>query len=299
MTTTEPTEGTPGTPTTNGAELAQTVVPPEQKCEACGYLLHERAANDLCPECGAPVVWRKKRSKRLIATTALAILWGTTPPLWGFVLLAYLGPISEWLSEDPVQGIAIFASIFILAAGTGMLPTYAQAILGGWAFGFWFGFGASIVGFVGGAFVGWSIARLISGEGVEAWLDSKPKARIVREALVNDGFWRTLFIVTLLRLPPNSPFALSNLAMSASGVRLAPFLIGTGLGMAPRTAIACWIAAEGATHAADLQELVRDKGWGTALIGLGAMVVCFGIIGLIGRAALKRTMASSAARRAA
>lgn len=239
-----------------------------------------------------------KRSNRLFATSVLAVLWGTTPPLFGFVLLAYLGPISEWLRADPDRGILIFTSIFILAAGTGLLPTYAQAILGGWAFGFWHGFGASIVGFVGGAFVGWCITRAIAGRGVETWLDSKPKARVVREALVNEGWWRTLFIVLLLRLPPNSPFALSNLAMSASGVRLWPYLIGTAIGMAPRTAIACWIAAEGASHAADLQTLVDEKGWGMAVAGAAIMIVCLGTIGLIGRAALRRTIANSPAQKA-
>jgi len=242
---------------------------------------------------------RPKRSKRLVATSVLAVLWGTTPPLWGFILLANLGPFSEWLREDQTRGIIAFTALFIVAAGSGMLPTYAQAILGGWAFGFGRGFGASIVGFVGGALVGWCIARLVAGRGVEAWLDSKPKARIVREALVGEGFWRTLLVVTLLRVPPNSPFALSNLAMSASGVKLAPYLIGTALGMMPRTAIACWIAAEGASHAADLQTLVKEKGWMTAIIGVLILGVSLGIIGLIGRAALRRAMLTSAARRAA
>lgn len=241
---------------------------------------------------------RAKRSKRLVATTVLAVLWGTTPPLWGFILLANLGPFSEWLREDQTRGIVVFIGLFILAAGSGLLPTYAQAILGGWAFGFRDGFLASIVGFVGGAFVGWCIARLVAGRGVEAWLDSKPKARIVREALVGHGFWRSLLVVTLLRVPPNSPFALSNLAMSASGVKLGPYLIGTALGMMPRTAIACWIAAEGASHAADLQALVKEKGWMTAIIGVLILGVSLGIIGLIGRAALRRAMKNPAAPRA-
>ncbi|MBX3354762.1 MAG: TVP38/TMEM64 family protein [Phycisphaeraceae bacterium] len=235
-------------------------------------------------------VLRTKRSKRLFATSVLAVLWGTTPPLWGFVLLAYLGPFSEWLRSDPDRGIVIFVAVFILAAGTGMLPTYAQAILGGWAFGFTRGFTASIIGFVGGAFVGWCISRLVAGKGVEGWLDSKPKARVVREALVNEGYWRTLLIVTLLRVPPNSPFALTNLAMSASGVRLWPYLIGTAIGMAPRTAVACWIAAEGASHAEDIQSLVREKGLGMAFVGVVIMAVCLGAISLIGRAALRRAM---------
>lgn len=245
-----------------------------------------------------PPLPRKARSKRLVATSILAILWGTTPPLWGFILLANLGPFSEWLREDQTVGIIAFTGLFILAAGSGLLPTYAQAILGGWAFGFRNGFIASIIGFVGGALVGWGIARLVAGRGVELWLDSKPKARIVREALVEEGFWRTLLVVTLLRVPPNSPFALSNLAMSASGAKIGPYLLGTAIGMMPRTAIACWIAAEGATHAEDLQSLVREKGWVPALLGVLVLAVSLGIIGLIGRAALNRAMKGSAARRA-
>lgn len=263
---------------------------PESRCARCGHALIAPPHDIICPECGGAWQSAPRRSKRVIATSVLAVIWGTTPPLWGFVLLAYLGPISEWLREDPVVGIITFASVFIAAAGTGLLPTYSQAILGGWAFGFWGGFLASIVGFVGGAFVGWCIARLVSGRGVEAWLDSKPKARIVREALVEQGFWKSLLVVTLLRVPPNSPFALSNLAMSASGVHIAPYLLGTAIGMIPRTAVACWIAAEGASHAQDLQALVREKGWTAAIVGFAVLVVSLGIIGALGKAALNRAI---------
>lgn len=233
-----------------------------------------------------------RRSKRLVATSVLAVIWGTTPPLWGFFLLANLGPFSEWLRQDPQLGLLAFVGLFIIAAGTGLLPTYSQAILGGWAFGFKWGFIGSIFGFVGGAFVGWAIARAVSGRGVESWLDSKPKARIVREALVEQGFWKSLLVVTLLRVPPNSPFALSNLAMTASGVHIAPYLIGTAIGMIPRTAVACWIAAEGATHAEDLQSLVKEKGWGMALLGVAILAISLGVIGAIGKAALRRAMRS-------
>lgn len=281
------------TPAPGGASgpASRAAAPASQvRCEACGHLLLSRAPEDKCPKCGASVVWKARRSKRLLATSVLAVIWGTTPPLWGFVLLANLGPFSEWLRQDSTLGIITFAAVFILAAGTGLLPTYSQAILGGWAFGFAWGFAASIVGFVGGAFVGWGISRLVAGRGVESWLDSKPKARVVREALVEQGFWKSLLVVGLLRVPPNSPFALSNLAMSASGVHLVPYLLGTAIGMMPRTAVACWIAAEGASHAEDLQSLVREKGWGAALIGVAVLAVSLGIIGALGRAALRKAV---------
>ena len=113
-----------------------------------------------------------QRSPRLLATTVLAIFWGTTPPVWGFVLLAYLGPVSEWLRASGDMGVAVFVACFVVAAGVGLLPTYAQAILGGWAFGFGVGLGASIVGFVGGGLLGWLISRAISG--ASSFVDQLP-----------------------------------------------------------------------------------------------------------------------------
>lgn len=235
------------------------------------------------------------RSPRLLATTVLAIFWGTTPPVWGFVLLAYLGPVSEWLRASGDMGVAVFVACFVVAAGVGLLPTYAQAILGGWAFGFGVGLGASIVGFVGGGLLGWLISRAISGASMEAWLDSKPKARIVRKALVGRGFGKSLLVVTLLRIPPNSPFALSNLAMAASGVGLAPYVLGTALGMLPRTAITCWVASHGGRSATDLQALIKDQGFGMVALGVAVLVVCLAAIGALGKAALRRATGEHAA----
>lgn len=234
---------------------------------------------------------RAAPSKRMIATTVLAALWTAAPPLLAIVMLAKIGPFSEWLRHDHGSGLAIFITVFMLAAGLGLLPTYSQAILGGWAFGFTTGYLGSLVGFVGGALLGRAIAKLCAGHAIEQWLDSKPKARIIRRAFVECGFWRSLLIVTLIRL--NSPFSLTNLAMTASGVRLAPYLLGTAIGLSPRTALACWLAAQGAAQAKDFQSLVEDKGWMTLGVGIALLVVGFGVIGLIGKKALDRAMRSS------
>ncbi len=57
------------------------------------------------------------------------------------------------------------------------------------------------------------------------------------------GFWKTLGMVALLRLPPNSPFALTNLVMASVRVPRLPFLLGTIVGMLPRSALAVVIGA--------------------------------------------------------
>jgi uncharacterized membrane protein YdjX (TVP38/TMEM64 family) len=214
------------------------------------------------------------------AAFALALVWVTVPPLIGFKLLANIGAVGEWLKEDPSRGIPAYILLFALSSGLGILPTYAQAILGGWVFGLALGAPAAIAGCVGGALLGWSFSRLVSGRGIEAWLDAKPKARAIRTALVG---------AHQLRLPPNSPFAIANLAMASTGVRLLPFMAGTAIGMTPRTIAAVGIAAAGAaTGASDIQALIRDQGWLWFGIGVVALIAAFSVISHVAKRALKQ-----------
>jgi uncharacterized membrane protein YdjX (TVP38/TMEM64 family) len=70
-----------------------------------------------------------------------------------------------------------------------------------------------------------------------------PRARAVYEALLGSGPARSLFIVTLVRLSPNSPYAVTNLAFAAAGVNFVTYVIGTLLGIAPRTGVVVFIAS--------------------------------------------------------
>ena len=223
------------------------------------------------------------------AAFVLAVVWVTVPPLIGFKLLANIGAVGEWLKEDPSRGIPAYILLFALSSGLGILPTYAQAILGGWVFGLALGAPAAIAGCVGGALLGWAFSRLVSGRGIESWLDAKPKARAIRSALVGAHQVRLMWLVALLRLPPNSPFAIANLAMASTGVRLLPFMAGTAIGMTPRTIAAAGIAAAGAaTGASDIQALIRDQGWLWFGIGIVALVAAFSVISHVAKRALKQ-----------
>lgn len=223
------------------------------------------------------------------AAFALAIVWVTVPPLIGFKLLANIGAVGEWLKEDPSRGIPAYILLFAISSGLGILPTYAQAILGGWVFGLALGAPAAIAGCVGGALLGWAFSRLVSGRGIESWLDAKPKARAIRTALVGAHQVRLMWLVALLRLPPNSPFAIANLAMASTGVRLLPFMAGTAIGMTPRTIAAAGIAAAGAaTGASDIQALIRDQGWLWFGIGIVALLAAFSVISHVAKRALKQ-----------
>ena len=184
---------------------------------------------------------------RLGPAGIVGLLSAILPALGGFVLLANLGTVGPWLRDMEFMGLALYAAGFMVLAGFALLPTYAQAVLGGWAFGLTQGTLGALVGFAGASVIGYFIGRKASGERVMTIIDEQPKWRAIRDALVGpaDGtgsFFKTLVIVTLIRIPPNSPFALTNLVLSSVKTRLAPYLIGTIIGMLPRTAVAVYVA---------------------------------------------------------
>jgi ABC-type Na+ efflux pump permease subunit len=72
----------------------------------------------------------------LVGLGVLAGCWALLPALFGFWLLAEIGWVSErYESVQEMHGlgaaIAVYAVIFGVTAGLGLLPTYAQAFLGG------------------------------------------------------------------------------------------------------------------------------------------------------------------------
>ncbi len=213
----------------------------------------------------------------------LALLSATLPALGGFVLLGSLNIVGPWLQDQGNAGLGIYVAAFALLAGCALLPTYAQAVLGGWAFGFALGFPAAMLGFAGGSLIGYELGRRASGDHVLAMIEKRPTWKAVLDALTRSGRWRTLGIVTLLRVPPNSPFALTNLALSSVKIPRGTYLIATVVGMAPRTAIAVWIAAEieGVINA-EAVKAAKPK-WMVIAIIISAVVV----IGIIGRIANK------------
>ena len=223
----------------------------------------------------------------------LAIAWILLPAGLGITLLVKLGAISDWIASHGNLGILIYIGVFAISAGLGLLPTYAQAILGGWVFGTAIGIPAALVGFTLAAGIGYGLARLVSGYRVEALLKRHRKSDAIRKALIGRSSLRTFGIVTLVRIPPNSPFALTNLLIAACGVRLLICLIGTAIGMLPRTAVAVGFAAAArSTGAKDIQGFI-EEGLGIWVLigGIVLMVIVIMIIAAIGQKALERITA--------
>lgn len=230
-----------------------------------------------------------QRSPALTRTTLLAVVWATFPGLAGLALLGWIGPVGDWLRSHGDAGALLFVAAFMVTSGLGLLPTYAQSFLGGWVFGLATGLSLALAGFAGGAVVGFVVSRFISGDSLEQRIAAHPQASVVKRALVGSGFVRTASTVTLLRLPPNSPFALMNLALSSGGAKFQPYMLGTLVGMTPRTAIVVAFAAAGAAGGSrDIQAFMKSTPWWQTAVGIASMIVVLLVLTVIGKRALRR-----------
>lgn len=223
----------------------------------------------------------------------LALAWAVMPAVAGFALLARMKPVSEFLLGEAeggkghlAMGVGMYTLAFMAAAGLGLLPTYSVSVLGGYVFGVPLGFAAALAGFGGASVVGYFISRGIAREQVEKEIHRHPKAVIVRDALVASGFWKTLLIVTLVRMPPNSPFAVMNLTLASTGVKFRTYLIGTLVGMAPRTLAYCIIGHQVRLIGQDLTEVDKPK-W-LFVVGIALTIGVLVAISSIANQALQR-----------
>ncbi|MFZ4431226.1 MAG: TVP38/TMEM64 family protein [Phycisphaerales bacterium] len=230
-------------------------------------------------------------AKELGPTGVLAAVASFMPAIAGIFLLANIGDAAEWLKSHGQPGIAVYIGCFALLSGLALLPTYAQAVLGGYAFGMMLGVPAALAGFVGGAVIAYEIGARTSGERVERLISRKPKWKAVRDALVGSkdegDLLKSIGTVSLLRLPPNSPFALMNLLLSAVKVPRLAYLVGTCIGMAPRTAAAVAIGA-GIKEALTRESIDRAMPRWMIIAGIAVTVGIALIIGSIANRAIRR-----------
>lgn len=225
-----------------------------------------------------------------IGTGILAVLWAGLPLVAGGALLLLLEPLGDLLRHNLSLGWILYLMAFTCGAGLGLLPTYALSVLGGWIFGPAAGSAGALLGCVGASALGYKISRHISRAALGDLVRRHPKAHALYRNLVLSGSRRSTLLIAVLRLPPQCPFALTNLVMGAADVPFRPFLTGTLAGMTPRTLITVLFAAAGAsTGARSLQDFLSSgPGWPALALGLAAMMVSLIVVTWLGRSALNR-----------
>ncbi|MCA9242466.1 MAG: VTT domain-containing protein [Phycisphaerales bacterium] len=223
------------------------------------------------------------RLRQLGGLGPLAIA-SVTLPLIGTTLLLYnASAIGEWLRGQGSAGVGIYVGGFAVTAGLALLPTYLQAVIGGFVFGFLpVGTLAALAGFLGGAIIGYVVARAVGGDRGMRLIEQDKRWRAVYDSLAGRGWLRLLGIVTLLRVPPNSPFAITNLVLAAARVPFAIYVAGTLVGMAPRTAAAVWVGST----VKDLSDPDQPR-W-LLVGGIATIVIVVLIIGRIAQQAIAK-----------
>lgn len=218
--------------------------------------------------------------------TPMAIVVTFLPIVGSATLLIFLIPIGHWLRDNWESGIAVFIAGTLFFCGLALLPTNVIGIVAGWAFGFELGLPVLMVGIVGSAFISFLINRRISGEKLTDIFQSNERSKAIYRSLLKDDFWKTTLIIFLLRISVVMPFAFTNFLMASARVPVSAYLIGTALGMLPRSAAMVFVGS--GLSALDLTNTRQNY---LIALGIAATVFSVIIIAYLSRRALDKVTA--------
>jgi uncharacterized membrane protein YdjX (TVP38/TMEM64 family) len=224
------------------------------------------------------------RANRGLGRATPVAFIATAVPIFGSVATLIIGPfIAHWLRAQGWTGVLYFTIFFAIAGALTLAPTYSTSVIAGWTFGFERGFPAIVVGTVGGAILCYLAARRLAMQRVAETYRQHPKWDLVRRALLQEHPLKALWIVFLMRLSPVLPFGTTNVLLATSGVRFDIYVLGTLLGLMPRTGLVALAAA-----GAERLDFNTAESWWLLLAGLGATAICIVAMAVIGKQALDR-----------
>lgn len=184
---------------------------------------------------------KPRRAWRLIAMTTAVL---TLPMVGMFLLLDHLSALGEWIRGNlPWTALPLIA-VSVVTLSTAVTPTLIVSALTGWCLGLAWGFPVAMTSIILSSIPAYIGARWFAGDSAMAIIREHPRWARIHAALLEQRFAREVWIITLLRLPPLAPFAFTNTAFAAMNVAWPSFLLGTLLGMAPRTMASVFIGAQ-------------------------------------------------------
>jgi len=146
--------------------------------------------------------------------------------------------IGDFVNEHRVLAVLGYVALYIAVVALSVPGAIFLTVAGGFLFGLVVGASAAVVGATLGATIIFLVARTALGEPLLR--RAGPRAAQLAQGFRADAFSYLLF----LRLVPAFPFFLVNLVPAFAGVRLAPFVAATALGVIPG-AIAFALAGTG------------------------------------------------------
>ncbi|MFN6946070.1 MAG: TVP38/TMEM64 family protein [Cytophagaceae bacterium] len=189
--------------------------------------------------------------------------------------------------EDTISGFgvsewAFFFALSSLTMAFAFTPTTFIALFCGYFLGF-FSLPFLVISYMVAALIGFYAAEWIDKG---KFLNSLQKIKGVENFVVNirqREFWMVFFA----RLSPVFPFAIMNVFLAVINTRLQKFLLGSLLGMLPRTVISIYIGHQFASLVKLSDPSPQDLITRIALIAL-LLISSFGILRIFAKAMSKR-----------
>lgn len=212
---------------------------------------------------------------------SLAGLTMALPTVGSLLLLAVVYQIGPWLQENKEIGVFLFVAVMTVFSGLALLATNILGVVSGFAFDWHIGIPAQILGITGAATVMFFLAKRYASDNLRSTIEQKPKLKAIHAALLTESTIKTLLIITLIRLSPAFPFAATNFVVSASGVSFKTFILGTILGMLPRSSAIVFVGSS----LSDLNFSQPQDSW-VLLLGIAATIITVIAVSMISKKAL-------------
>lgn len=180
---------------------------------------------------------RRKRYLRLVSGTALVLCLAIIARRYQIPSCAN---IQSAIHEVGVLAPALFLVGYVLGT-VAFFPGVLLTLIGGLAFGPWWGTLLVSVASLSGAVASFVIGRYLARDVVEALLARQPWFKSLSEGIQRGGFSFVLFV----RLVPLFPFNALNYACGVLPLRLRDFFIGSLVGMLPATFAYVYLGAAG------------------------------------------------------
>lgn len=146
-------------------------------------------------------------------------------------LVRHRAAIDTFMTDHLTLSVLAYIALYIAVVALSLPGAAFLTLAGGFLFGLAVAASAAVIGATVGAVLIFLIARTALGEPLLR--RAGPRAAQLARGFRDDAFSYLLF----LRLVPAFPFFLVNLVPALAGVRLAPFIAATALGVIPGAAV--------------------------------------------------------------
>ena len=219
--------------------------------------------------------------------TGIVAMLSLVFPLIGAGLL--VGFLQDLTALREYAGDPKFIGCFILAAtilvGTSLIPTHILALTGGWLFGFKLGLFYSFSGISLAAITGFFISRWLCCEKLSIHLEQFERFQVTLNHLKKKPLGTLWGLISLIRLSPVIPFAMTNVMLASLKIPFHSFFAGTLLGMLPRTALMVFAGA--GLHKLDFNQKSGVQG---LIIGLVGTIALLYLISRVAKKALAKQL---------